>query len=209
MSEDSGRRSATVARETRETKIRVAIDLDDASRVAVRTGVGFFDHMLHALATHGRFGLEVEAEGDLEIDAHHLVEDTGIALGTAFRDALGKDLRIRRFGFAYAPLDDALARAVVDLSGRAFLAYALTPSRASIGAFDTELAEEFWRAFTSNARINLHLDLVRGENAHHQLEASFKAVALALREAVRIEPSLGGVPSTKGALSEEEARRKS
>src|SRR5690606_36054756 len=188
MSKETPKRRATIARETRETRIRLTIDLDDPSRIAVRTGVGCFDHMLEALATHGRFGLEIEATGDLELDAHHLVEDTGIALGAAFRQALGSDLRIVRFASAYAPLDDALARAVVDVSGRAYLAYEVPVSRDRVGAFDTELAEEFWRSFTSNPRINLHLDLIRGENAHHQLEASFKAVALALRAAVRPDP---------------------
>ena len=202
-----GRRRSQVKRKTRETKILLALDLDDPSAVSVVTGVGFFDHMLNALATHGRFGLNVDAQGDLHVDQHHLVEDVGIALGTALRQALGDDLKIRRFGSAYAPLDDALARAVVDLSGRAFLHYGVKVSRPLIGTFDTDLVEEFFRSFVSNARLNLHLDLIRGQNAHHQVEATFKATALALREAVKQEESLLGVPSTKGILREEDATK--
>jgi len=200
-------RKSQVKRETRETKIVLAINLDDPTKISVSTGVGFFDHMLEALATHGRMGLDVDAKGDLHIDQHHVVEDVGIALGTAFRQALGKDLRIRRFAAAYAPLDEALARAVVDISGRSYLHYGVEVSRPLIGDFQSDLVEEFFRAFVTNASLNLHLDLVRGKNAHHEVEAVFKATALALREAVRREESLDGVLSTKGTLSEEEATR--
>jgi imidazoleglycerol-phosphate dehydratase len=164
--------------------------------------------MLSALATHGRFGLAVEASGDLHIDQHHLVEDVGIALGTALREALGEDLRIRRFAHAYAPLDDALARAVVDVSGRGYLHYDADIRRARVGGFDVDLAAEFFSALASNARINLHLSVLHGRNAHHQLEALFKALALALRDALARDPALAEVPSTKGALSESEARRR-
>ena len=200
-------RKSQVKRETRETKIFLAINLDDPTKISVSTGVGFFDHMLEALATHGRMGLDVDAKGDLHIDQHHVVEDVGIALGTAFRQALGEDLRIRRFAAAYAPLDEALARAVVDISGRSYLHYGVEVSRPLIGDFQSDLVEEFFRAFVTNASLNLHLDLVRGKNAHHEVEAVFKATALALREAVRREESLDGVLSTKGTLSEEEATR--
>ncbi len=200
-------RKSQVKRETRETKIVLAINLDDPTKISVSTGVGFFDHMLEALATHGRMGLDVDAKGDLHIDQHHVVEDVGIALGTAFRQALGEDLRIRRFAAAYAPLDEALARAVVDISGRSYLHYGVEVSRPLIGDFQSDLVEEFFRAFVTNASLNLHLDLVRGKNAHHEVEAVFKATALALREAVRREESLDGVLSTKGTLSEEEATR--
>ena len=197
-------RVAEVKRETRETKIALRLDLD-RPKLRVVTGVGFFDHMLGALATHGRLGLELEAKGDLHVDPHHLVEDVGIALGSALRSALGEDLRIRRFATAHAPLDEALVRAVVDVSGRAFLHYGIEISRPFIGTFDTDLVEEFFRAFVSNARLTLHLDLIRGRNAHHQVEATFKATALALREAIRREESLREVPSTKGTLSEDGA----
>lgn len=202
-----GVRSATVERRTHETSVRLSLRIDDPARISVSTGVGFFDHMLQALATHGRFGLEVVAKGDLHVDQHHLVEDVGIALGTALRQAVDRDLRLRRFATAYAPLDEALARAVVDVSGRSCLHYGLEPSRSLVGGFDTDLVEEFFRAFVANARLNLHLDLIRGKNAHHQIEAAFKAVALALREALRIDEELGGAPSTKGTLSEGEATR--
>ncbi len=200
------RRRASIARKTRETSIELELDLDDPSRFEVRTGIGFFDHMLAALAKHGRLGLRVDATGDLHVDQHHLVEDVGIALGAAFREALGDDLRIRRFAHAYAPLDDALARAVVDVSGRAYLHYGLKLARPRVGGFDTDLVREFFQAFVSNAALSLHVDLLHGENTHHQIEAAFKAAALALREAVRWEPALGEVPSTKGTLSERSAR---
>lgn len=203
---ESGRR-AEVLRKTRETEVRLAIDLDRPGTPQVSTGIGFFDHMLSALATHGRFGLRVEATGDLHVDQHHLVEDVGIALGSALREALGEDLRIRRFSHAYAPLDDALARAVVDVSGRGYLHYDADIRRARVGGFDVDLAAEFFSALASNARINLHLSVLHGRNAHHQLEALFKALALALRDALARDPALTEVPSTKGALSEKEARR--
>ncbi|MEM7231157.1 MAG: imidazoleglycerol-phosphate dehydratase HisB [Planctomycetota bacterium] len=198
-------RTAEVKRITKETQIELRIDLDDPTLHSISTGVGFFDHMLDALSTHGRFGLELSAKGDLHIDQHHLVEDVGIALGTALRNALGGNLLIQRFASAYAPLDDALARAVVDISGRSYLHWGVTVSRALVGTFDTDLAKEFFTAFVSNARMNLHLDLIHGGNAHHELEASFKAVALALREALKVDNSLSSVPSTKGTLSEDEA----
>src|SRR2546426_360621 len=203
---EPGARRAEVSRKTRETDVRLRLDLDRPVPAAVRTGVGFFDHMLTALATHGRFGLEVEARGDLHVDQHHLVEDVGIALGTAIREALGTDLRIRRFAHAYAPLDDALALAVVDVSGRGYLHFDAQFRRARVGGFEVDLAAEFFAALAANARINLHLAVIHGRNAHHQLEALFKALALALRDALARDGSLWAVPSTKGALSEAQAR---
>ncbi|MBL04395.1 MAG: imidazoleglycerol-phosphate dehydratase [Planctomycetes bacterium] len=205
----SNTRQSEVRRETKETRIALRLDLDQAREPKISTGVGFFDHMLEALAVHGRIGVELEAEGDLHIDQHHLVEDVGIVFGQAVREALGEDLRIQRFSAAYAPLDDALARAVVDISGRSYLYYGVEISRPMVGEFDTDLVLEFFQAFTANARLNLHLDLIRGHNAHHQLEAVFKAFALALRSAVRIDTGLGAVPSTKGSLSEDESRKPS
>ena len=201
-------RRAEMRRETRETKIRIKLDLDRAHAPDLETGVGFFDHMLTALGTHGRFGLYVRAKGDLEVDQHHLVEDVGIVLGQALAGALGDERRIRRFAHAYAPLDDALARAVVDVSGRSYLAYNVTISRPLVGGFDTDLVREFFQAFVANAGINLHLDLIHGANAHHQIEALFKATALALRDAVALDAGLTDVPSTKGSLTEKAARRK-
>jgi imidazoleglycerol-phosphate dehydratase len=200
-------RRATIARDTKETRIRLRLDLDDASSRNISTGVGFFDHMLEALALHGGLGLDVDAEGDLHIDQHHLVEDVGIVLGTALREALGSDLRIVRFAHAYAPLDESLVRAVVDVSGRSHLWFDVDISRHKVGDFDTELVEEFFRAFTSNAKLTLHLELLHGTNSHHQIEATFKACALALRQALR--PLSGGdtLRSTKGTLSEAQARQ--
>ncbi len=201
-------RQAEIRRETRETKIHLRLNLDRADAPDLETGVGFFDHMLTALGTHGRFGLYVRAKGDLEVDQHHLVEDVGIVLGQAFAAALGDERRIRRFSHAYAPLDDSLARAVVDVSGRSYLAYGVTVSRPLVGSFDTDLVREFFQAFVSSAAINLHLDLIRGANAHHQIEALFKATALALRDAVALDRELKDVPSTKGSLTEKAARKK-
>ncbi len=208
MSSRQSPRKAQVKRKTRETSIRLEIDLDSPGKVQIQTGIGFFDHMLTALAVHGRMELLVEAEGDLHVDQHHLVEDVGIVLVAALREALGDDLRIQRFACAYAPLDDALARAVVDISGRAYLHCGVAISRPVVGGFDTDLLREFFSAFVSNAKINLHLDLIRGENAHHQIEAVFKATALSLRDAVRRVEDLREVPSTKGTLTEPEARRR-
>jgi imidazoleglycerol-phosphate dehydratase len=205
-SKKSSRRGA-VRRKTRETDVQVEVDLDAPDLLDVRTGIGFFDHMLGTLSVHGRIGLSVEGTGDLHVDQHHLVEDVGIALGSALREALGGDLRIRRFASAHAPLDDALARAVIDVSGRAYLHWGAAISRPTVGGFDTDLVREFFQAFVSNARLNLHIDLLHGDNAHHQVEAIFKAVALALRDAVERDEALGAVPSTKGTLSEDAARK--
>ncbi|HEX6372746.1 MAG TPA: imidazoleglycerol-phosphate dehydratase HisB [Longimicrobium sp.] len=190
-------------RSTRETEIRVRIDLDGTGEARVQTGIGFFDHMLDALARHGMFDLEVECSGDLHIDAHHTVEDVGIVLGGAFLDALGDKGGIVRYADATLPLDEALVRAVVDVSGRPFIHFdvPLPPEQVLIGQFDAALSAEFWRAFAMEARVTLHLDGIRGDNAHHVVEATFKAAARALDAATALDPRRADqVPSTKGAL---------
>ncbi len=193
-------RSGRVARGTAETRVEVAWELDGAGRCEASTGLPFLDHMLAQVARHGRFDLVVSASGDLEVDAHHTVEDVGIALGRALRDALGTGAGIHRYASAYAPLDEALVLAVVDVSGRPYLHYAVPVPRQRLGAYDTDLTEEFFRAFAMNAGITLHLLLVHGRNAHHIIEAAFKALALALDHATRADPRIRDVPSTKGTL---------
>ncbi len=190
-------------RRTRETEISVRVDLDGSGEAEVRTGIGFFDHMLDALARHGAFDLAVRCEGDLHVDGHHTVEDVGIVLGGAFLDALGDKRGIARYADATVPLDEALVRAVVDVSGRPFLHFdvPLPAGQPRIGEFDAVLSAEFWRAFAMEARVTLHLDGLRGDNAHHVVEATFKAAARALDAATRVDPRRAGVvPSTKGAL---------
>jgi len=190
-------------RGTRETQVSVRIDLDGTGTCDARTGIGFFDHMLDALARHGTFDLTVRCEGDLHVDGHHTVEDVGIVLGGAFLDALGDKRGIARYADATVPLDEALVRAVVDVSGRPFLHFhvPLPAAQARIGEFDAALSAEFWRAFATEARVTLHLDGLRGDNAHHVVEATFKAAARALDAATRVDPRREGVvPSTKGAL---------
>lgn len=193
-------RRATVNRKTRETDVKVALDVDGSGRGDIQTGIPFLDHMLELFARHGVFDLEVRCTGDLEIDAHHSVEDIGICLGSALEKALGDKQGIVRFAHAYFPMDEALARAVVDLSGRACLVYRASVERESVGDLDTELVEEFWKAVVSNGRLCLHIDLLYGRNTHHVFEAIFKAVARALSVATRIDPRVQGVPSTKGVL---------
>jgi imidazoleglycerol-phosphate dehydratase len=198
---DQGRRSATGSRVTKETSIDVRLDLDGTGTTDVSTGLPFFDHMVDQLGRHGGFDLSLKATGDLQVDAHHTVEDVGIALGECLREALGDKAGIRRFASMSVPLDEALVEVALDLSGRPYLHYAVEPIVSEpLGTppFDPQLAEEFWRAFATSAALTLHLDLKRGRNAHHILEASFKAVARALRDAVRVEGA--GVPSTKGTL---------
>jgi len=193
-------RKATVRRKTRETDVEVALDLDGSGRGDIQTGIPFLDHMLELFARHGVFDLKVHCTGDLEIDAHHSVEDIGICLGSALEKALGDKQGIVRFAHAYFPMDEALARAVVDISGRACLVYRASVERESVGDLDTELVEEFWKAVVSNGRLCLHIDLLYGKNTHHIFEAIFKAVARALSIATRIDPRVQGVPSTKGVL---------
>ena len=194
-------RAATRARATRETSVDVRLDLDGDGEVDVATGVPFFDHMLAQLGRHGGFDLNLRAQGDLEVDAHHTVEDVGITLGECLRDALGDKAGVRRFASISLPLDEALVDVAVDLSGRPFLHYEVEPAPEPLGSppFDPQLAEEFWRAFVTAAGVTLHLRMRSGRNAHHVLEASFKGVARALRDAVRVEDR--HVPSTKGVLA--------
>ena len=193
-------RHASLTRETAETRIEVSLVLDGTGRADVATGVGFFDHMLDQLARHALLDLSVRAEGDRHIDDHHTVEDTGIAVGQALAQALGDKRGIRRYGDCLLPMDDALVRAALDLSGRPWLAWDVPIPAAKVGTFDTELAREFFQAMATHGGITLHVDGLRGVNAHHVVEASFKAVARALRRAMEPDPRREGVPSTKGSL---------
>ena len=193
-------RKARIERRTRETNITLALNLDRATRSRIKTGVGFFDHMLTSLAKHAGFGLEVRCRGDLHVDAHHSVEDVGIALGQALKAALGDKKGIARFGHAYCPLDEALSRVIVDLSGRPWLHMGVAFRAKRIGDMPTELFEDFFWALADHGRLNLHLDLIRGRNSHHIAEATFKATARALAMAVALDARVKGVPSTKGTL---------
>lgn len=193
-------RSGTIKRETAETQIEVAVTLDGQGRAEVDTGIGFFDHMLHHLAKHGLFDIRVRAKGDLHIDPHHTVEDVGICLGKAFLEAVGDARGLVRFGHAVTPMDEALAEVSVDFSGRPFLHFQAVLPHGRVGEFDIELAEEFLRAFSVNARITLHVVLRHGRNAHHCIEGIFKALARALGEALQTDPRVKDVPSTKGML---------
>ena len=194
-------RRAEVRRQTKETDVRVVLNLDGSGEARISTGIPFLDHMLELFARHGLFDLEIECRGDLEIDDHHSTEDVAISLGQAFAEGLGDKSGIARYGAAIVPMDEALCRAVVDLSGRFYLVYEVeTGGRQSIGNFSVELAEHFWRSFAEAVRCNLHLDLLRGRNTHHILEGTFKATARALRQAVEIDPRIRGVLSTKGVL---------
>jgi imidazoleglycerol-phosphate dehydratase len=193
-------RQAKVRRNTQETQISVALNLDGGGKSALATGVPFLDHMLDQVARHGLFDLEVEAKGDLHIDAHHTVEDIGITLGQAFAKAVGSKEGVRRYGHAYVPLDEALSRVVVDLSGRPGLSLKIDFVRARIGEFDVDLVHEFFQGFTNHALVTLHIDNLKGDNAHHQAETAFKAFGRALRMAVELDPRVKGVPSTKGSL---------
>lgn len=194
-------RTARVERKTAETEISVEIDLDGGGRAQVATGVPFLDHMLDQVARHGMVDLTVQAKGDLHIDAHHTVEDIGITLGQAFKAAVGDKKGIVRYGHAYVPLDEALSRVVIDLSGRPGLEFHVPFTRAMIGTFDVDLAHEFFQGFTNHALVTLHVDNLRGDNAHHQCETVFKAFARALRMAVSRDPRAGtAIPSTKGTL---------
>jgi imidazoleglycerol-phosphate dehydratase len=193
-------RTAEVKRDTRETQIRVKLGLDGSGAGKFDTGVPFLDHMLDQVARHGAFDLEIEATGDLHIDAHHTVEDVGITLGQAFAQALGDKQGVRRYGHAYVPLDEALSRVVVDLSGRPGLTFKIDFVRARIGEFDVDLVHEFFQGFINHALVTLHVDNLKGDNAHHQAETAFKAFGRALRMAVERDPRMPGVPSTKGSL---------
>ena len=194
-------RTAQITRKTAETDIKLSLDLDGSGKAEVSSGVGFFDHMLTHLAKHGGFDIDVDARGDLEIDGHHTVEDVGICLGQAFLKAVGKPVGLRRFGHAVIPMDEALAEAAVDFSGRPYLVWNVAFPSSKIGSFDVELVREFFTAFAMNGALTLNVALIDGANSHHIAEACFKAVARALREAVERDPRAAGVPSTKGTLA--------
>ena len=194
-------RIAEVARNTAETKITVRVNLDGTGAANLHTGIGFFDHMLDQIARHGLIDLDIHAEGDLHIDGHHTVEDVGITLGQAVHKAVGDKKGIRRYGHAYVPLDEALSRVVIDFSGRPGLVMNVPFKSGMIGTFDSQLAHEFFQGFVNHAFVTLHIDNLKGENAHHQCETVFKAFARALRVALEIDPrSVGTIPSTKGSL---------
>ncbi|MDP2788021.1 MAG: imidazoleglycerol-phosphate dehydratase HisB [Pseudomonadota bacterium] len=194
-------RSAEVARNTLETQITVRIDLDGSGKAAFQTGLPFLDHMLDQVARHGLIDLDINAKGDLHIDAHHTAEDIGITLGQAFAKAVGDKKGLRRYGHAYVPLDEALSRVVIDLSGRPGLEFQVEFTRARIGDFDVDLFREFFQGFVNHADVTLHIDNLRGINAHHQAETVFKAFGRALRMALEIDPRMGdAMPSTKGSL---------
>jgi imidazoleglycerol-phosphate dehydratase len=194
-------RVAEVTRNTNETQIRVVINLDGTGQQKLNTGVPFLDHMLDQIARHGLIDLDIEAKGDLHIDAHHTVEDVGITLGQAFAKAIGDKKGVRRYGHAYVPLDEALSRVVVDFSGRPGLEFHVPFKRAMIGTFDVDLTHEFFQGFVNHALVTLHIDNLRGENAHHQCETVFKAFGRALRMAAELDPRAAGmIPSTKGSL---------
>jgi len=194
-------RSGEIRRATKETDLHVRVDLDGKGNAHIHTGIGFLDHMLEALARHALLDLTVEAQGDLNVDGHHTVEDTGIALGLAIAQALGDRAGIRRYGDALVPLDEALVRAAVDVSGRPYLSYNIDiPKWQMLGDYDVFLTPEFFRALVLNAGLTAHLDLVRGDNPHHIVEAAFKAFARALDAATTLDPRVAGVPSTKGSL---------
>ncbi|MBU2784977.1 imidazoleglycerol-phosphate dehydratase HisB [Acidithiobacillus ferriphilus] len=195
-------RQAEVERNTLETQIRVAMNLDGSGQADLHTGLPFLDHMLHQIVRHGLFDMRIQAQGDLDIDAHHTVEDVGIALGQAFARAVGDKAGIQRYGHAYVPLDEALSRVVVDLSGRPGLIFAVKFPRAQVGDFDVDLFHEFFQGFVNHAQMTLHLDALRGNNTHHIAETLFKAFGRALRMAVTPDPRMAGaVPSTKGTLT--------
>jgi imidazoleglycerol-phosphate dehydratase len=194
-------RQAQVTRNTLETQISVKLALDGTGKSRLATGIGFFDHMLDQVARHGMLDLEIEAKGDLHIDAHHTVEDVGITLGQAFAKAIGDKKGVRRYGHAYVPLDEALSRVVIDLPGRPGLEYSVDYARGLVGEFDIDLVHEFFQGFVNHALVTLHIDNLKGRNAHHQAETIFKAFGRALRMAVEMDPRAGGVlPSTKGSL---------
>ncbi len=193
-------RTAKVDRKTRETDIGVELDLDGNGASEIQTGIPFLNHMLESFARHGLFDLKISAKGDIEVDYHHTVEDVGLALGQAFREALGDKHGIRRFGECSVPLDEALARVVVDLSGRPYFVYNVKIRPGRVGDFDTDLPHEFFQAFVNQLGMNLHIHVPQGENPHHIIEACFKALARAMEGATRIDPRIQGVPSTKGTL---------
>ncbi|HEX7228185.1 MAG TPA: imidazoleglycerol-phosphate dehydratase HisB [Candidatus Binatia bacterium] len=193
-------RTGTVERKTKETEIVVAVELEGSGKAEIETGMPFFDHMLDSFSRHGLFDVKLQARGDLEVDYHHTVEDVGLALGEAFKKALGDKHGIRRFGEASCPLDETLAKVVIDLSGRPYLSYNVKIRPGRVGSFDTDLPHEFYAAFTNQLGMNLHIDVIRGENPHHIIEACFKAFARAMDMATGFDERISGVLSTKGSL---------
>lgn len=193
-------RTAEITRNTKETKISVALNLDDYSTIDIDTGIGFFDHMLNAFAKHGRFGLVVKADGDLNVDPHHTTEDVGIVIGECFKQAVGDKAGIERFGTAFVPLDETLSRVVVDLSGRAYLVFEAEFDNPKLGGYDTEVTQDFFQAIAFAGEFNLHASVLYGRNTHHKIETLFKALGRALRAAVNLNPDVIGIPSTKGVI---------
>lgn len=193
-------RTAEITRNTKETKIYVSLNLDDYSTIDIDTGIGFFDHMLNAFAKHGRFGLVVKADGDLDVDPHHTTEDVGIVIGECFKEALGDKAGIERFGTAFVPLDETLSRVVVDLSGRAYLVFEAEFDNPKLGGYDTEVTQDFFQAIAFAGEFNLHATVLYGRNTHHKIETLFKALGRALRAAVNLNPEVKGIPSTKGVI---------
>lgn len=193
-------RKAEFSRKTHETEVYVNLNIDGSGRYDVNTGIGFFDHMLSLFSKHGLFDLEIKAKGDLEVDTHHTVEDVGITLGLAFSKAVGDKRSIKRYGVSYVPMDEALVRVSMDISGRPYLYYDMALNAESLGSFETETVEDFMRAFAFNSGITLHVELLHGKNTHHVIEAAFKALGRALDEALKIDKRTDGIPSTKGVL---------
>ncbi|MDR3191066.1 MAG: imidazoleglycerol-phosphate dehydratase HisB [Lactobacillaceae bacterium] len=193
-------RTATIKRDTLETQINLTLNLDEQTPIQIDTGIGYIDHMLTLFAKHGRFGLQVQVHGDLQVDAHHTTEDVGIALGEAFTEALGDKTGIERYGLAIVPMDETLVRSVVDLSGRSYLVFKAGLTAPILGNFETEIVEDFWQGFAQEAKANVHIEVLYGRNTHHKIEAMFKATGRALRQAVTINPEIQGVNSTKGVI---------
>ncbi|GAO99634.1 imidazoleglycerol-phosphate dehydratase HisB [Fructobacillus ficulneus] len=193
-------RTATIERKTGETQIKLTLNLDQESPAKIQTGIGYLDHMLNLFAKHGRFGLEVQATGDLDVDSHHTTEDIGIVLGQAFTEALGDKVGIDRYGCQFVPMDETLSRAVVDLSGRSYLVFNAELTAPTLGSFETEVVEDFWQGFADSCRANVHIEVLYGRNTHHKIESIFKAMGRAMRQAVTINPAIQGVNSTKGQI---------
>lgn len=193
-------RTATIKRDTFETQIELTLNLDEQTPIKVDTGIGYIDHMLTLFAKHGRFGLQVDVKGDLQVDSHHTTEDVGIVLGEAFTQALADKVGIERYGAQFVPMDETLTRAVVDLSGRSYLVLKAELAAPTLGTFETEVVEDFWQGFADQAKANVHIEVLYGRNTHHKIESMFKAVGRAMRQAVTINPEIKGVNSTKGQI---------
>lgn len=193
-------RTVTITRDTFETQIVLTLNIDEQTPISIDTGIGYIDHMLTLFAKHGRFGLQVQVKGDLNVDSHHTTEDIGIALGEAFAKALGDKAGIERYGAQFVPMDETLTRAVVDLSGRAYLVFIAELTTPILGTFETEVVEDFWQGFADQAHANVHIEVLYGRNTHHKIESIFKAMARAMRQAVTLNPEIEGVNSTKGVI---------